>query len=80
MNDDPERFRIVVHELRSPVAALEALADAARTTHDPATLRRMVTLGIAAATPPRKAAPRKPKAPKAPKTPKATRTAAALSK
>ena len=25
MNADPERFRIVVHELRSPVAALEAL-------------------------------------------------------
>jgi len=49
MNVDPERFRIVVHELRSPVAALEALAAAARTTYDPATLRRMVALGIAAA-------------------------------
>ena len=49
MNVDPERFRIVVHELRSPVAALEALAAAARTTYEPATLRRMVALGIAAA-------------------------------
>ncbi|MCC6743654.1 MAG: hypothetical protein IT175_07300 [Acidobacteria bacterium] len=38
------------------------------------------TLGIAAATPPRKAAPRKPRAPKAPKAANAPETTAAVSK
>jgi signal transduction histidine kinase len=45
---DPERLRIVVHELRSPVAALDALAVAAAGTSDRVTLRRLVELGIAA--------------------------------
>jgi two-component system OmpR family sensor kinase len=50
VNDDElERLRIVAHELRSPVAALAALADAARGTTDPATLLRLVALGVAAA-------------------------------
>ena len=44
-----ERLRVVAHELRSPVAALEALATAAATADDPAILRRVVALGIAAA-------------------------------
>lgn len=46
---DRERLLVVAHELRSPVAALEALATAAATTDDPAILRRVVALGIAAA-------------------------------
>jgi signal transduction histidine kinase len=46
---DPERLRIVVHEVRSPVAALDALATAAATTDDPELIRRMVVLGVAAA-------------------------------
>jgi signal transduction histidine kinase len=46
---DAERVRVVAHELRSPVAALAALAEAARGTDDPAVLRRMVAFGIAAA-------------------------------
>jgi two-component system OmpR family sensor kinase len=46
---DAERLRVVAHELRSPVAALAALAEGARSTDDPATLRRMLQLGIAAA-------------------------------
>lgn len=46
---DPERLRIVVHEVRSPVAALEALASAAAATGDAAIRRRMVDLGVAAA-------------------------------
>ena len=49
MTSDAERLWIVAHELRSPVAALAALADAARTTDDPATLRRILALGFAAA-------------------------------
>ena len=49
MTVDVERLRIVAHEVRSPVAALVALADAARKTEDEATLRRMFALGIAAA-------------------------------
>lgn len=49
MTVDVERLRIVAHEVRSPVAALVALADAARKTEDQATLRRMLALGIAAA-------------------------------
>ncbi len=46
---DPERLRVVVHELRSPVAALEALSAAADGVSDPVTLRRLVDLGLAAA-------------------------------
>ena len=46
---DPERLRVVVHELRSPVAALEALSAAADGVSDPATLRQLVELGLAAA-------------------------------
>jgi signal transduction histidine kinase len=45
---DRERLRVVAHELRSPVAALEALAHAARTT-DPDRLPRLVELAVAAA-------------------------------
>lgn len=44
-----ERLRIVVHEVRSPVAALDALATAAAATDDAAVLRRIVDLGLAAA-------------------------------
>lgn len=46
---DAERLRVVAHELRSPVAALAALAEAARSTDEQATVRRMLALGIAAA-------------------------------
>jgi signal transduction histidine kinase len=46
---DAERLRVVVHELRSPVAALEALAAAADGVSDAAALRRLVELAIAAA-------------------------------
>jgi len=46
---DPERLRIVVHEVRSPVAALDALATAAAATDDPELIRRLVDLGVAAA-------------------------------
>jgi signal transduction histidine kinase len=46
---DAERLRVVAHELRSPVAALAALAEASRGTDDPVMLRRMVALGIEAA-------------------------------
>jgi signal transduction histidine kinase len=46
---DPERLQIVAHELRSPVAALSALAEAAPEIEDPHVLRRMVGLAIAAA-------------------------------
>jgi signal transduction histidine kinase len=46
---DAERLRVVTHELRSPVAALAALAEAAPTTDDPEVLRRILALGIAAA-------------------------------
>jgi signal transduction histidine kinase len=46
---DPERLRIVVHEVHSPVAALDALATAAAATDDPELVRRMVDLGVAAA-------------------------------
>ena len=49
MTVDAERLRIVAHEVRSPVAALVALAAAARKTEDQARLRRMLALGIAAA-------------------------------
>jgi two-component system, OmpR family, sensor kinase len=46
---DPQRLRIVVHELRSPVAALGGLAEAASETTERAILHRLVELGIAAA-------------------------------
>jgi signal transduction histidine kinase len=46
---DAERLRVVAHELRSPVAALAALAEAAPTTDDPEVLRRILALGITAA-------------------------------
>ena len=49
MAPDPERLRILVHEVRSPVAALDALATAAAAADDPELLRRMVDLGVAAA-------------------------------
>lgn len=49
MSADPERLRLVAHELRSPVAALAALSEAASATDDPAMLRGMLALGIAAA-------------------------------
>ena len=44
-----ERLRILAHELRSPVAALVALAGAARDVPDPARRRRVVELAVAAA-------------------------------
>ena len=46
---EAERLRVVAHELRSPVAALTALAAGAAGIEDPETLRRAVALGIAAA-------------------------------
>lgn len=44
----PERLRVVAHELRSPVAALSALAEAAPAV-PPADRRRLLLLGLAAA-------------------------------
>ncbi|HEY7178110.1 MAG TPA: HAMP domain-containing sensor histidine kinase [Gaiella sp.] len=46
---DAERLRVVAHELRSPVAALTALAEAVPAAEDPEVLRRMLALAIAAA-------------------------------
>jgi signal transduction histidine kinase len=46
---DADRLRLVAHEVRSPVAALAALSAAASSTDDPAVLRRILELGIAAA-------------------------------
>lgn len=46
---DADRLRLVAHEMRSPVAALAALSAAASSTDDPAVLRRILGLGIAAA-------------------------------
>jgi two-component system OmpR family sensor kinase len=46
---DGERLRVVVHELRSPVAALAALAAAAPAASDPVVRRRLVELAVAAA-------------------------------
>jgi signal transduction histidine kinase len=46
---DAERLRIVVHELRSPVAALEALSAAAAGMSDAPSVRRLVGLAVAAA-------------------------------
>jgi two-component system OmpR family sensor kinase len=48
VSDPRERLRILAHELRSPVAALEALSHAARTT-GPADRARLVELAVAAA-------------------------------
>lgn len=45
---DPERLQVVAHELRSPVAALTALAAAAPGVEDPQVVRRMVALAVAA--------------------------------
>ncbi len=45
---DPKRLRVVAHELRSPVAALAALAEAAGATTDPTLVRRLVELASAA--------------------------------
>jgi signal transduction histidine kinase len=44
-----ERLAIVVHELRSPVAALAALVEAAPAMRDPDGRRRLVQLAVAAA-------------------------------
>jgi signal transduction histidine kinase len=41
-------LRIVAHELRSPVAALVALAEAASAVHDVPERRRILALGVAA--------------------------------
>ena len=45
----PDRLGVILHELRSPVAALGALAEAARARLDPEQRLRVVTLAIAAA-------------------------------
>jgi signal transduction histidine kinase len=46
---DAEHLAVVVHELRSPVAALTALLEAAPATRDPDGRRRLVKLAVAAA-------------------------------
>jgi signal transduction histidine kinase len=43
-----DRLRVVAHELRSPVAALMALADAAPALRGPAERRRLLDLAVAA--------------------------------
>ncbi len=43
-----ERLVVIAHELRSPIAALDALVDAARKATDPDLLARLMRLGIAA--------------------------------
>ena len=43
-----ERLRVVAHELRSPVAALVALAEAAPAVRGPAERRRLLELAVAA--------------------------------
>ena len=45
---DVERLRVLCHELRSPVAALEALAAAADGVNAPADRRRLVELAVSA--------------------------------
>ena len=45
---DPERLQVLCHELRSPVAALEALAAAAGAVTAPAERRRLLELAVAA--------------------------------
>ncbi len=44
---DRQRLEVLAHELRSPVAALAALAEAGRGTLDPAQRRRLVELAVA---------------------------------
>ena len=46
--DPAERLRSLAHELRSPVAALSALVEAAPQVAEASERRRLVTLGIAA--------------------------------
>jgi two-component system, OmpR family, sensor kinase len=46
---DAEHLAVVVHELRSPVAALAALVEAAPAIRDPDGRRRLVQLAVAAA-------------------------------
>ena len=46
--DPAERLRILAHELRSPVAALSALVEAAPLLPEASERRRLVALGIAA--------------------------------
>lgn len=46
---DPEQLGILAHELRSPVAALTALAEASSGARDSAVRRRMLELSVAAA-------------------------------
>jgi signal transduction histidine kinase len=48
MSDRDDRLAILAHELRSPVAALAALAEAARTATDGELLAQMLHLGAAA--------------------------------
>jgi signal transduction histidine kinase len=43
---DLERLAVLAHEVRSPVAALEALVEAARTATDPSLIARLVRLGV----------------------------------
>jgi signal transduction histidine kinase len=45
---EPERLHVLCHELRSPVAALEALAAAAGAVTTPTDRRRLVELAVAA--------------------------------
>jgi signal transduction histidine kinase len=45
---EPARLHVLCHELRSPVAALEALAAAAGSVAAPTERRRLVALAIAA--------------------------------
>ena len=45
---EPERLQVLCHELRSPVAALEALAAAAGAVTAPAERRRLLELAVAA--------------------------------
>ncbi len=48
-NRDPEELAILVHEVRSPVAALAAVAEAiARREQDPHAVRKLVRLALAA--------------------------------
>lgn len=48
MKERGDRLAVVAHELRSPVAALEALVEAARTAPDAELLTKLLRLGAAA--------------------------------
>jgi signal transduction histidine kinase len=48
MKERDDRLAVVAHELRSPVAALEALVEAARTATDAELLTKLLRLGAAA--------------------------------